>query len=127
MTIPPPKNLKSVDALKALAIIKKGSRIFLGTGCGEPQHLIRMLIEETDVEDGVFYQMLSNTLARYIDDESFFKRFALKLFFISRPMRAAAFEGKIEYIPVYLSQIPDLFVEQCHRCGCCTCPGEPSG
>ena len=111
MTIPPPKNLKSVDALKALAIIKKGSRIFLGTGCGEPQHLIRMLIEETDVEDGVFYQMLSNTLARYIDDESFFKRFALKLFFISRPMRAAAFEGKIEYIPVYLSQIPDLFVE----------------
>ncbi len=111
MTMYPPPNLKTVDARKALATIKKGSRIFLGTGCGEPQHLIRMLIEKTDVEDGVFYQMLSNTLASYIEDDSFFKRFALKLFFISRPMRAAAFEGKIEYIPVYLSQIPDLFLE----------------
>ncbi len=111
MTISSPQNLKTVDARKALATIKKGSRIFLGTGCGEPQHLIRTLIEKTDVEDGVLYQMLSNTLARYIEDDSFFKRFALKLFFISRPMRAAAFEGKIEYIPVYLSQIPDLFSE----------------
>lgn len=111
MTTSPPPNLKTVDAHKALAIIKKGSRIFLGTGCGEPQHLIRTLIEKTDVEDGVFYQMFSNTLARYIEDDSFFKRFALKLFFISRPMRAAAFEGKIEYIPVYLSQIPNLFLD----------------
>ena len=110
--ISPPPNLKTIDARKALGTIKKGSRIFLGTGCGEPQHLIRTLIEETDVEDGVFYQMFSNTLARYVEDDSFFKRFAVKLFFISRPMRAAAFEGKIEYLPVYLSQIPDLFLEQ---------------
>ena len=111
MTISSPPHLKTVDALKALATIKKGSRIFLGTGCGEPRHLIRTLIEKTDVEDGVFYQMFSNTLANYIEDDSFFKRFALKLFFISRPMRAAAFDGKIEYIPVYLSQIPALFSE----------------
>ena len=101
--------MKTIVARKALATIKKGSRIFLGTGCGEPRHLIRTLIEETDVEDVVLYQMLSNTLARYIEDDTFFRRFALKLFFISRPMRAAAFMGKIEYIPVYLSQIPGLF------------------
>ena len=109
MAISPPKNLKTIDARKALATIKKGSRIFLGTGCGEPRHLIRTLIEETDVEDCVLYQMLSNTLARYIEDDTFFRRFALKLFFISRLMRDAAFRGKLEYIPVYLSQIPGLF------------------
>lgn len=109
MVISPPPNLKTIDARKALATIKKGSRIFLGTGCGEPRHLIRTLIEKTDVEDGVLYQMFSNTLARYIEDDSFFRRFALKLFFISRPMRAAAFRGRIEYIPVYLSQLPELF------------------
>ena len=33
----------------------------------------------------------------------------LKLFFISSTMRKAAFEGKIDYIPAYLSQIPQLF------------------
>jgi len=110
MVSSPPPNMKTVDARKVLATIKKGSRIFLGTGCGEPRHLIRTLIENTNVEDGVLYQMFSNTLARYIRDDRFFRRFALKLFFISRPMRAAAFEGKIEYIPVYLSQLPKLFL-----------------
>ena len=111
MAASPPKNLTTIEAEKALAVITKGSRVFLGTGCGEPQHLIKTLVEKTDVEDVVLYQMLSNTLARYINDDSFFKRFALKLFFISVPMRAAAFEGKIEYVPVYLSQIPSLFMD----------------
>jgi len=101
--------MKTIDALKALSTIKKGSRVYIGTGCGEPQHLIKTLIEKTEVEDVVLYQMLSGMLSRYIDDDSFFKRFALKLFFISVAMRAAAFEGKIEYVPVYLSQLPGLF------------------
>jgi acyl-CoA hydrolase/GNAT superfamily N-acetyltransferase len=56
--------------------------------------------------------MLSSTFSRYIDDESFRRRFSLKLFFISASMRKAAFEGKIDYIPVYLSQIPRLFASQ---------------
>ena len=43
------------------------------------------------------------------DLESFRRRFFLKLFFISQRMRNAAFEGKIDYIPAYLSQIPRLF------------------
>lgn len=109
MNAPIPPELKTIDAQKALATIKKGARVFIGTGVGEPQHLIKTLIEKTDVEDVVLYQMLSYTLSQYIKDERFFERFALKLFFISVPMRAAAFEGKIEYIPAYLSQIPDLF------------------
>jgi acyl-CoA hydrolase/ribosomal protein S18 acetylase RimI-like enzyme len=50
-----------------------------------------------------------------VDDPSFTRRFSLKLFFISRAMRKAAFEGKIDYIPEYLSQIPRLFSS--HRIG----------
>ena len=30
---------KVVTSQKAISTIKKGSRIFIGTGCGEPQHL----------------------------------------------------------------------------------------
>jgi acyl-CoA hydrolase/GNAT superfamily N-acetyltransferase len=59
--------------------------------------------------------MLSSTLSRYIADKSFQQRFSLKLFFISASMRKAAFEGKIDYIPAYLSQIPRLFAS--HRIG----------
>lgn len=100
---------KVTPAREAIARIKTGSRIFIGTGCGEPQYLIHELVRRKDLQDILIYQMLSFTLAKYVDDSSFLRRFALKLFFISREMRKAAFEGKIDYIPAYLSQIPGLF------------------
>ncbi len=106
---------KVVSAQEAVSKIKCGSRVFLGTGCGEPQHLIHMMVADLSIQDIMIYQMLSFTLARYVEDPSFLKRFSLKLFFISRTMRKAAFEGKIDYVPAYLSQIPELFSS--HRIG----------
>jgi acyl-CoA hydrolase/GNAT superfamily N-acetyltransferase len=103
---------KVIDAKEALSKIKNGSRIFIGTGCGEPQHLIRAMVDNSNIQDAMVYQMLSSTLSDYVDDESFLRRFALKLFFISASMRKAAFEGKIDYVPAYLSQIPRLFASQ---------------
>jgi GNAT superfamily N-acetyltransferase len=98
-----------VSAATAVSKIKNGSRVFIGTGCGEPQQLIRAMVAETSLHDIQIHQMLSDTLARYIDDPSFLRRFSLKLFFISFVMRRAAFEGKLDYLPAYLSQIPRLF------------------
>jgi acyl-CoA hydrolase/RimJ/RimL family protein N-acetyltransferase len=103
---------KVVSAVAAISKIKKGSRVFIGTGCGEPQNLIRAMIDDLSLQDIMVYQMLSSTFAEYMDDQSFLRRFSLKLFFISNSMRKAAFEGKIDYIPTYLSQIPRLFLSQ---------------
>ncbi len=103
---------KVVSAQRAIANIKNGSRVFLGTGCGEPQHLIRTMVENQSIQDVMVYQMLSSTLSNYVDDSSFLRRFAMKLFFISSSMRKAAFEGKIDYLPSYLSQIPRLFASR---------------
>lgn len=97
---------------QAISLVKNGSRVFIGTGCGEPQHLIRTMVESTLVQDVILYQMFAFTLADYIDDPTFLSRFSLKLFFISTPMRRAAFEGKIDYVPVYLSRIPHLFASR---------------
>lgn len=102
-----PDKLLSID--KSIKKIKNGSRVFIGTGCGEPQRLIKAMAEDLSIQDIVIYQMLSATLSRYIDDEQFLSRFSIKLFFISALMRQSAFEGKIDYIPVYLSQIPEIF------------------
>jgi len=103
---------KLVPAEEATSQIKKGNRVFIGTGCGEPQHLIRAMVKDESLQDIMVYQMLSSTLSDYIEDELFLRRFFLKLFFISRPLRKAAFEGKIDYIPTYLSQIPRLFASK---------------
>ena len=101
-----------MPAEDAVGLIKRGSRVFIGTGCGEPQHLIRSLVENDQLQDIMIYQMLSHTLAKYVDNPSFLRRFSLKLFFISQDMRKAAFEGKIDYLPMYLSQIPRYFSSQ---------------
>jgi len=106
---------KVVTAEAAVSKIKRGSRVFVGTGCGEPQRLIRAMVEDYQLQDIMIYQMLSSTLAEYVEDPTFLRRFSLKLFFISKAMRKAAFEGKIDYIPAYLSQIPKLFAT--HRVG----------
>lgn len=100
---------KIVTAEKAISKIRNGSRVFIGTGCGEPQHLIHTMVQNKSIIDIMIYQMLSITLADYVDDPSFLRRFQIKLFFISYAMRKAAYEGKIDYIPAYLSQIPKLF------------------
>jgi len=102
----PDKLLTPEESVKK---IHNGSRVFIGTGCGEPQRLIKAMIEDLSIQDIIIYQMLSSTLSNYVNDENFLSRFSIKLFFISVLMRQSAFEGKIDYIPVYLSQIPQIF------------------
>jgi len=67
------------------------------------------MVKDEQLQDIMVYQMLSSTLSQFVEDASFIRRFSLKLFFISQSMRKAAFEGKIDYIPEYLSQIPRMF------------------
>ncbi len=100
---------KVVSAETAVSKIKRGSRIFVGTGCGEPQHLIKTMVQDLNMQDIMVYQMLSSTFSQFIEEDSFLRRFSLKLFFISRALRNAAAEGKLDYLPTYLSQIPTLF------------------
>jgi len=102
----PEKSASPAEAVKNIGI---GSSVFIGTGCGEPQQLIRAMVADPGIQDVFVYQMLSSTLADYVNEPGFAERFSLKLFFISPYMRQAAFEGKIDYLPVYLSQIPELF------------------
>jgi len=106
---------KVVTAEEAVTKIARGSRVFIGTGCGEPQHLIHAMVKNVAIQDVMVYQMLSSTLSQYVDKPDFMERFSLKLFFISASLRKAAFEGKIDYLPTYLSQIPRLFAT--HRIG----------
>jgi acyl-CoA hydrolase/GNAT superfamily N-acetyltransferase len=100
---------KVMSAGMAVRTIQPGNRVFIGTGCGEPQHLIRAMVGDSGMRDIMIYQMLSSTLAEFVESEDFLRRFSLKLFFISWAMRKAASSGKIDYIPTYLSRIPDLF------------------
>jgi len=42
---------KLMRAGDAVGRIKRGSRVFIGTGCGEPQHLIRAMVDNPQLQD----------------------------------------------------------------------------
>jgi acyl-CoA hydrolase len=71
---------KLVTAEEATAVLKNGSRILIGSGCGEPQHLIRAMVDNQRIEDIMICQMFAFTLSNYINDKDFLRRFSLKLF-----------------------------------------------
>ncbi|MCK5686297.1 acetyl-CoA hydrolase, partial [bacterium] len=68
---------KVLTAKESVKKIKNGSRVFIGTGCGEPQKLIRAMVEDLSIQDLVIYQMLSSTLSKYVNDEHFLSRFSI--------------------------------------------------
>jgi acyl-CoA hydrolase/GNAT superfamily N-acetyltransferase len=100
---------KIVTAEEAVTKLRNGCRVFIGSGCGEPQKLIHSMVANRHLQDIIIFQMLAHSIEQYLQSTDFLNRFALKLFFVTNTMRQAAFEGKIDYIPVYLSEIPRLF------------------
>ena len=42
---------KVVSAEHAVSQIKSGSRVFIGTGCGEPQYLIKAMVNDSTIQD----------------------------------------------------------------------------
>ncbi len=58
---------KMVDAEVAISKIRNGSRVFVGSACGEPQHLIRTMVGAKSIKDIMIYQMLSHTFSEYVE------------------------------------------------------------
>jgi len=93
--------------------IQRGDRIFVGTGCGEPQHLIRALIEYVEAHPKAFFDaevihVWTLGVAPYTE-QRFSANFRHNSFFIGNDTRAAVNEGLADYTPIFLSQVPDLF------------------
>ena len=94
--------------------LRRGSRIFVGTGCGRPQYLLRSLIRfieshPTALFDAEVFHVWTLGLAPYTDEE-FRQHFRHNSFFIATSdMRDAVNKGMADYTPIFLSQVPDLF------------------
>ncbi len=93
--------------------IHPGNRIFIGTGCGEPQSLVRSLIEFVRAHPKAFFdtellQVWTLGVAPY-SDEKFRDNFRSNSFFIGSNTREAVNQGLADYTPIFLSQVPGLF------------------
>lgn len=99
---------KLTDAKTALAPIRRGARIFIGSACGEPQLLVKTLIDEApNLADVEIIHFLDLGLAPYTG-EKYHENFRHNALFIGANTRAAIREGRADYTPVFLSEIPLL-------------------
>ena len=94
---------------EALDRISSGARIFLGSGCAEPQSLVHGLCRRTDrLHDLRVCSLLTLGTADYVN-ERFLGHFRHNAFLLGSPGRAAAQDGRADHTPVFPSEIPELF------------------
>jgi acyl-CoA hydrolase/RimJ/RimL family protein N-acetyltransferase len=97
-----------VTAEEAVAQIKPGNRVFVGTGCGQPQELVRALAARSDeLADVEIIHFLSMGEAPYAHRQ-LAEHFRVNSFFISENVRDTIQEGLGDYTPIFLSDIPRL-------------------
>lgn len=97
-----------MSAAEAVTKVRSGDHIFIGSGCAEPQMLVRALAENQAVVAGEIMHILTLGVAPYADPR-FPTRFRHNAFFIGANVRDAVHAGHADYTPVFLSEIPGLF------------------
>jgi acyl-CoA hydrolase/GNAT superfamily N-acetyltransferase len=96
------------SAPKALEVIRSGYRVFMGSGCSEPQHLAQSLQERLPIlSDLEILDILSVGKPRFTEGGN--DQCRLKSFFVASATREAVAEGRADYTPINLSDIPGLF------------------
>lgn len=90
--------------------VHPGNRIFIGGGCSEPKNLMQKLIELSaklpDVE--IVHALSVSDLDYYAASDSP-DNFRYNAFFIGRSLRNHVLEGRADYTPMLLSEVPKIF------------------
>jgi len=101
------KKLTTPD--KAIEKIKSGDRIIIGSGCAVPQELTKALNNvAADLKDVEIVSLLTMGEADYTG-EKYHGIFRHNAFFTGGNTRKAVNEGRADFMPIFLSEIPNQF------------------
>ena len=93
----------------AVSRVRSGQRVFIGSGAAEPQLLVKALSDRgPELADTQITHILTLGVAPYADPklQDGFRHNAL---FIGPNVREAVAEGRADFTPVFLSEVPRLF------------------
>ncbi|MCL5670420.1 MAG: hypothetical protein M1423_03860, partial [Acidobacteria bacterium] len=100
-----------MTAREALSKIRSGDRVFLGSGCAEPQCLLNDLVElggeGGTLNDVEIVHLLTFGTPRHVA-KRFDRNFRHNSFFVGPGVREAVRKGEADYTPIFLSEIPAL-------------------
>jgi len=102
---------KVCDAGLALKAVQSGDRVYIHPGCAEPETLVEALVARRDeLENVELVHLMTMGAAPYVGPgmEGHFRHRSL---FTGANVRKAVNEGRADYVPVFLSEIPGLFTD----------------
>lgn len=97
-----------VSAQQAILQVESGNRIFVHGSACTPTYLLDELAKQKDRLNNV--ELISITLQGNIEiaKPEYEKHFHINSFFVSEPIRKTVAEGRADFIPAFLSDIPDM-------------------
>ncbi|MFN3652771.1 MAG: GNAT family N-acetyltransferase [Armatimonadota bacterium] len=99
---------KRVTAEQAVRCVGRGQRVFVGSGAAEPQALVAALTARAEeLADTEILHILTLGIAPY-SEARYGDAFRHNALFIGPNVRSAVAEGRADYTPVFLSEIPRL-------------------
>ena len=98
----------------ALSVIKSGHRVFVQGSAQTPLYLLRELGKMAPRLRDVELTFISVYGDIELDKEQYSNSFHINCMFVSESVRKAVNEGRADFIPVFLSDIPDLFRKEMH-------------
>ncbi len=98
-----------ISAAEAVKNIQSGNRVFLHGSAATPIHIIQALLDRYQELKGVEFVSISNFGDIDFNNEKYRKSFFINSLFVSANTRQAANSNYGDYIPIFLSQIPQLF------------------
>jgi acyl-CoA hydrolase/GNAT superfamily N-acetyltransferase len=103
---------KKLSAKEAIGRIRPGTRVFIGSSCGEPQHLVKALAEASnfflDIEIMRLLTLETAPLSIIADDSSG-RNLNIRSFYLGSAAAANISERRRFITPLNLSAIPRLF------------------
>ena len=94
---------------QAVATIQSGEHIFIGSGAAEPQRLVEALVKHAETVFGTeIVHIMTLGLAPSVEPK-WGDNFRHNAVFIGPNVRDAVAQGRADYTPIFLSEIPRLF------------------
>ncbi|MGI9538199.1 MAG: GNAT family N-acetyltransferase [Desulfocapsaceae bacterium] len=104
---------KRISAEQAVRLIKSGQRVFIGSGCGEPQHLIQTLTEQANSFSGLeIVRLLGRETASLtaIADKTKDTSLNIRSIYLGSAKSESIAPQKRFITPMNMSDVPSLFL-----------------
>lgn len=102
-------NMNYKTGEEAVKVVKPGDRIFIHGGAATPHYLLKKLAERSSELWNVELVSISLQGESILTGPEYKNSFRMNSLFVSENVRKAVNEGRADYVPIFLSEIPILF------------------